>query len=433
MADLSETSERTIAPVPRITIQAFCETGETAAMIEGAALDRRMQKAQVKVRMGGGAAAIEAYRHAPTPNVIVIETQGSRSKPIECLDALAEFCDEGTRVLVIGHLNDVALYRQLIHRGVSDYLMAPVEPLTLIAAISDLYTAPGVKPVGRTVAVYGVKGGIGASTVAHNFAWSVARDQGVQTVIADLDIAFGTASLNFNQDPPQGIAEAVFAPERLDSALVERLLSKCSDNLSLLSAPASLDRTIDLSEPAFDALIEYMRASVPCVVLDVPHQWNAWTKRVLTAADEILIVAGPDLACLRNAKNLLGALKHGRPNDQRAPDPAQRRRRAEAARDRRGRVLQGPRGSDRAHDPVRADPVRHRRQQRPDDRRDPVRLEGGGPVQRPRGRDPRPAGGAARAPEPAGAAARQAGQRQAPRTEGLVMRRRLAQDPIHVR
>jgi pilus assembly protein CpaE len=316
MADLSETTERTIAPVPRITIQAFCETSETAAMIEGAALDRRMQKAQVKVRMGGGAAAIEAYRHAPTPNVIVIETQGVRSKPVECLDALAEVCDEGTRVLVIGHLNDVTLYRQLIQRGVSDYLMAPVEPLTLIAAISDLFTAPGVKPVGRTVAVVGVKGGIGASTVAHNFAWSVARSQGVQTVIADLDIAFGTASLNFNQDPPQGIAEAVFAPERLDSALVERLLSKCSDNLSLLSAPASLDRTIDLSEPAFDALIEYMRASVPCVVLDVPHQWSAWSRRVLTAADEILIVAGPDLACLRNTKNLLGALKHGRPNDQ---------------------------------------------------------------------------------------------------------------------
>jgi pilus assembly protein CpaE len=316
MADLSETAERTIAPVPRITIQAFCETSETAAMIEGAALDRRMQKAQVKVRMGGGAAAIEAYRHAPTPNVIVIETQGVRSKPVEYLDALAEVCDEGTRVLVIGHLNDVTLYRQLIQRGVSDYLMAPVEPLTLIAAISDLFTAPGVKPVGRTVAVVGVKGGIGASTVAHNFAWSVARSQGVQTVIADLDIAFGTASLNFNQDPPQGIAEAVFAPERLDSALVERLLSKCSDNLSLLSAPASLDRTIDLSEPAFDALIEYMRASVPCVVLDVPHQWSAWSRRVLTAADEILIVAGPDLACLRNTKNLLGALKHGRPNDQ---------------------------------------------------------------------------------------------------------------------
>ncbi|MCJ2013494.1 CpaE family protein [Methylobacterium sp. J-076] len=315
MAEQSETAERVIAPVPRITIQAFCEVSETAAMIEAAAQDRRLQRARVKVRMGGGAAAIEAFRHAPTPNVIVLEVQGARSKPLECLDALAEVCDEGTRVLVIGHLNDVTLYRQLLQRGVSDYLMAPVDPLTLIASISEMFTAAGVRPIGRSIAVFGVRGGIGASTVAHNLAWSVARGQGVPTVIADLDIAFGTASLNFNQDPPQGIAEAVFAPERLDAALVERLLSKCSDNLSLLSAPASLDRTIDLSEPAFDVLIEHLRSSVPCLVLDVPHQWNAWTKRVLSAADEILVVAGPDLASLRNAKNLLGALKHGRPND----------------------------------------------------------------------------------------------------------------------
>lgn len=315
MAEQSEAAERVIAPVPRITIQGFCEASETAAMIEAAAQDRRMQRARVKVRMGGGAAAIEAFRHAPTPNVIILEVQGARSKPLECLDALAEVCDEGTRVLVIGHLNDVTLYRQLLQRGVSDYLMAPIDPLTLITAISEMFTAAGVKPIGRTIAVFGVRGGIGASTVSHNLAWSIARGQGVPTVIADLDIAFGTASLNFNQDPPQGIAEAVFAPERLDAALVERLLSKCSDNLSLLSAPASLDRTIDLSEPAFDMLIELLRASVPCLVLDVPHQWNAWTKRVLAASDEILIVAGPDLASLRNAKNLLGALKHGRPND----------------------------------------------------------------------------------------------------------------------
>ncbi|WP_066926912.1 AAA family ATPase, partial [Methylobacterium sp. CCH5-D2] len=318
MPDPSETPERMIAPVPRITIQAFCETPETAATVEGAGADRRLQKAHLKVQMGGAAAAVEAYRSAPTPNVILIETQGARTKPLEYLDQLAEVCDEGTRVIVIGHVNDVGLYRQFIQRGVSDYLIAPVDPLDLIASISDLFSAPGVKPVGRTVAVCGVRGGVGASTIAHNLAWTIARSQKLQTVIADLDIAFGTASLNFNQDPPQGIAEAVFAPERLDSALVERLLSKCSEHLSLLSAPATLDRTIDLSEPAFDGLIEHLRAAVPCIVLDVPHLWSAWSRRVLTGADELVIVSGPDLASLRNAKNLLTALQHGRPND-RAP------------------------------------------------------------------------------------------------------------------
>ena len=134
-------------------------------------------------------------------------------------------------------------------------------------------------------------------------------------LIVDLDIAFGTAGLNFNQDPPQGIAEAVFAPERLDSNLLDRLLSRCSDNLALLAAPAILDRTIDLDEDAFEQLLELLRASVPCIILDVPHQWSAWVKRTMLGADEIVIVAEPELASLRNAKNLVDLSRATRPND----------------------------------------------------------------------------------------------------------------------
>ncbi|SFG91129.1 AAA family ATPase [Methylobacterium gossipiicola] len=318
MAEPNQTPERIIAPVPRITIQAFCETQDTAAVIEAATSDRRMQKAHVKVQMGGGAAAVEAYRHAPTPNVIVIETQGAKSRPIECLDALADVCDPGTKVIIVGHVNDVMLYRQFIQRGVSEYLMAPIDPIGLIQAVSDLFSAPGVKPVGRTIAVVGAKGGVGASTLAHNLAWTIAREQDTATVIADLDIAFGTASLNFNQDPPQGIAEAVFSPERLDANLLDRLLSKCSDNLTLLAAPATLDRTIDLGEPALDAVIDLLRGAVPCIVLDVPHVWTAWSRRLLISADEILIVSAPELASLRNTKNMLTLLQQNRPNDHRA-------------------------------------------------------------------------------------------------------------------
>ncbi|KQO59869.1 MULTISPECIES: AAA family ATPase [unclassified Methylobacterium] len=317
MPDINESPERIIAPVPRITIQAFCETGETAATIEAAGSDRRLQKAQIKIQMGGGPAAVEAFRHAPTPNVVIIETQSAKSRPLEILDSLAEVCDEGTKVVVIGHVNDVQLYRQFIQRGVSEYLMAPVEPVILIQALSDLFTAPGARPVGRTIAVVGAKGGVGSSTIAHNLAWTVAREHAMATVIADLDIAFGSASLNFNQDPPQGIAEAVFAPERLDSNLLDRLLSKCSDNLSLLSAPATLDRTTDLNETSFDNLIDLMRAAVPCVVLDVPHTWSAWTRRLLISSDEIIVVAQPELASLRNLKNLLTLLQQNRPNDAR--------------------------------------------------------------------------------------------------------------------
>jgi len=309
--------EAHIAPVPRISIQAFCESPETTAVVQGCGDDRRMSKAHLKVQTGGIAAAVEAYRTSPTPNVIVIESQSRGDDLLAGLDTLAEVCDAGTRVIIIGRHNDIVLYRELVRRGVSDYLMAPIGPLDLIRAVSSLFTAPDAKPVGRLVAVVGAKGGVGASTIAHNVAWAIARNLLVDSVVTDLDLAFGTAGLDYNQDPPQGIADAVFSPERIDSGFVDRLLSKCTDHLSLLAAPATLDRVYDFGPEAFDAILDILRTSVPCIVLDVPHMWTGWSKRALVAADDILIVACPDLANLRNAKNLIDVLRVARPNDYR--------------------------------------------------------------------------------------------------------------------
>lgn len=307
-----------IAPLPRVTIQAFCETPGVAAVMQAAVADRRMAKTHARIQMGGPAAAVEAFRTAPTPNVIVLETVSDPNALVAHLDALAQSCDSGTKVVVIGHVNDVQLYRDLIRRGVSEYLIAPLGTLDVLRTLSELYAAPGAQAVGRIIAVMGAKGGVGSSTLAHNIAWTIASSLDSSTVIVDLDIAYGTAGLDFNQDPPQGIAEAVFAPERLDANMLDRLLSRCSDNLALLAAPAMLDRTCDLPEDAFDQLFDLLRASVPTVVLDVPHLWTAWAKRALLAADEVIIVAEAELASLRNTKNLLDLMRSTRPNDSQA-------------------------------------------------------------------------------------------------------------------
>jgi pilus assembly protein CpaE len=246
--------------------------------------------------------------------VIVIEGARGREEVLAHLDRLAEVCDAGTKVVVIGHINDVVLYRELMRRGISEYLVAPITVLDFVRDLSDLFRSPGADPVGRTIAVVGAKGGVGASTVAHNLSWAIARSLDLESVVVDLDLPFGTAALDFNQDPPQGIADAVFAPERLDAALVDRLLSKCAEQLSILAAPATLNRVYDFNEDAFDGIFDILRANVPCIVLDVPHVWTAWTRRTLLAADEILLVAAPDLANLRNAKTLFDTLRQGRTN-----------------------------------------------------------------------------------------------------------------------
>jgi pilus assembly protein CpaE len=315
-AEVAGRDER-IAPAPRVSVQAFCETVETAAAIQAAGEDRRMAKAHLRIQMGGLIAAIEAYHNSPTPNVIILESESRSDDILASLDQLAPVCDAATRVVIIGRMNDVALYRELVRRGVSDYLIAPVGALQVVRAVCGLFSAPDAKPVGRVIAVVGAKGGVGASTIAHNIAFSVARDFMFDAVVTDLDLAFGTAGLDFNQDPPQGIAEAVFSPDRIDNAFIDRLLSKCTDHLSLLAAPATLDHVCDFGADAFEAIFDSLRATVPCVVLDVPHQWTGWIKQTLVGADDILIVAAPDLANLRNTKNLYDFLKAARPNDQR--------------------------------------------------------------------------------------------------------------------
>ncbi len=303
-----------ISPAPRVGVQAFCETEETAAAVRAASEDRRLGKVRLSVQMGGMAAAVKAYSTAPTPNVIMLETHG-KDDILAGLDQLATVCDPGTRVVVIGNPNDAAPYRELVRRGVNDYVVGPVTTLDVVRSICSLFAASEAVAVGRVLAVVGAKGGVGASTVAHNVAWAIARDLALDSVVIDLDLAFGTAGLDYNKDPLQGIANAVFAPDRPDTAFIERLLAKCTDHLSLLAAPATLERVYDFGAEAFDSIIDTLRMTTPCIVLDIPHQWSGWTRRALLGADDILIVAEPDLANMRNTKNLLQMLKTARPND----------------------------------------------------------------------------------------------------------------------
>lgn len=306
---------QTLRPVPRISIQAFCETEAVASPIERAGDDRRMSKAHLKVHMGGIATAIELYQSAPTPNLIIIESRREPRELIDSLRQLAEHCDPSTKVVVIGHYNDVWLYRELIRSGISEYVVAPISMADIVGVISSIFVDPEAEPLGKSIAFIGAKGGVGSSTLSHNVAWTMSTLFQSEVVVADLDLPFGTANINFDQDPAQGIAEAVFAPERIDEVYLDRLLAQCAEHLSLLAAPSTLDRVYDFDPEAFQQIIDTAQRSAPLLVLDLPHVWNGWTKTTLMQADEVVITATPELANLRNTKNLVDTLRKLRPND----------------------------------------------------------------------------------------------------------------------
>jgi len=303
------------ASVPRITIHAFCRRPETYALAEKMGLDRRLSRAKTMVRQGGLEEALELYQSQPTPALIIVESLDPAPTLLAGLDRLAEVCDPGTKVVLIGAHNDIALYRELMRRGVSEYLVPPFQLLQLLRTVTTLYADPTTPFVGRTIAFVGAKGGVGASTLAHNVAHGFAEQMQSGTVLIDYDLPFGTAGLDFNQDPIQGFADALNKPDRLDAVLLDRMTARCTDHLSLFAAPASLDDDYEAPAEAYEEVLSKIRTTAPYVVLDLPHIWSAWMRRTLISADEVVIVAVPDLASLRNAKNLFDLLKKARPND----------------------------------------------------------------------------------------------------------------------
>ena len=315
--DLIATAEHALgdAMVPAISIHVFHVNADVAEILDRAKGDRRMERTNCVIRPGGLAAAIETYENQPTPSLVVVECVDAPNAMLAGLDALAEVCDPGTKVMVIGDANDIAIYRELMRRGVSEYLVPPFDALHFVRAVSGLYADPSAPFVGRQVAFCGAKGGAGVSTLAHNVAHSITERLHTNAVLVDLDLPFGTAGLDFNQDPIQGVHDALTQPERLDPVLMERMMARCTERLSLFAAPATLDTDYEIGAEAFDEVTQKIRGSAPFVILDLPHTWSAWKRKIMTTSDDLVIVATPDLASLRNAKNMIDLVRRARSND----------------------------------------------------------------------------------------------------------------------
>ena len=304
-----------VANVPRINIGVFCDNQQTGQTVQAASIDRRMSKAHTSIQLGGIASAVQVYQAEATPNVVVVESHGDRNQIMAELASFAAVCQPTTKVIVIGHVNDVILYRELIKNGVSEYLVAPITALQFIETVANLYSDPKAAPLGRIVAFVGSKGGVGSSTIAHNVAWAVSQRLNIETVITDLDLPFGTSALNFNQDGGGGIFEALGQPDRVDSTLVDRLMTKLGNKLSLLNGPSGIEREMNIEAHAVETVLNVVRHSAPMIAVDVPNLWAPWVKYTLLSADEVVITATPELPSLRNAKNLVDMLKAGRPQD----------------------------------------------------------------------------------------------------------------------
>ena len=304
--------------LPSISVHAFCDRQETAHCINETTRDWRMKRTNVKIYMGGLPAAIEFYHKENTPSLIIIESGMRGDELFNQLESLASVCDEGTKVVMIGAANDIRLYRQLMDKGISDYLVPPLHPLHVIRALGELYVDPDQPFIGRVAAFFGAKGGVGSSALAHNTAWILSETLMQETALIDLDASWGTTGLDFSYDNMSGLEEALGEPDRLDETLMDRIMIRHTQKLSILPTSGSLNTKPVMESSSYEAVVNAVRGISPLSLLDMPHFWTDWTTNILTSVDDVIVTATPDLAGMRNAKNLIEFLKTQRPND---PEP----------------------------------------------------------------------------------------------------------------
>jgi pilus assembly protein CpaE len=275
--------------------------------VEQAANDRRFANATVKVSGGGTMAAIEEYADASTPDLIMLEVTGNRDVIVNELNSLAEVCDSGTKVIIVGQVNDIILYRELMAMGVSEYLVAPLSYIGVMESISGLYNSEDGGKAGHVISFIGSRGGCGSSTICQNTAWELAKMVSSNITLIDMDMPFGTAAMNLDVGSSNNIADA-FASDSFDDMMLPSLLTKCTDNLSLIASPASLRDTWSFPDQAVSDTLGVLQRSLPLVMFDLPHTWNPLLETIISNSDELIIITPPDLTGLRNTKNIMRAL-----------------------------------------------------------------------------------------------------------------------------
>lgn len=252
------------------------------------------------------------------PRLLVVDLDGA-TQIGTLLPLLAHRIAQGGAVLAIGSTNDCTLYRHLLSAGAADYLLKPLDPDTLIAAAEEVQRSGAVRVAGASGAaaepqrgkvtlVSGVRGGVGASTVAVNLAWFLGHEQALKTCLLDLDLHFGTTSLALDLEPGFGLREALESPERMDALMLMSSMVNESDHLAVLGAEEPVENGFRFDPAAVAQLVEELAGSFGAVVVDVPRALLPTQPDLLNLAEEIVLVTDLSLAGIRDCGRVKGAV-----------------------------------------------------------------------------------------------------------------------------
>ncbi|SMF61304.1 pilus assembly protein CpaE [Allosphingosinicella indica] len=302
----------------RDPFSAYVADDATAELIRPIAVEHGW--APEKVNKGGLRNAVQSLSVSASPNILFVDLSES-GDPLNDINSLAEVCEPGTVVIAAGQVNDVRLYRDLLSSGIQDYLLKPFSQDQLRDAFANAQLTisgprvnePSIDRPHVVAAVIGVRGGVGASTVASSLAWLMGDQAGRSTALLDLDIHFGTGALALDLEPGRGLTDAIENPSRIDGLFIERAMVRANDKLSVLSAEAPINQPLLTDGSAFFQLQEEMRNAFETTVLDLPRNMLVQHPHLVHDTHVCVVVVEFTLAATRDAIRILSWLKANAP------------------------------------------------------------------------------------------------------------------------
>jgi pilus assembly protein CpaE len=298
--DLDGELERAVpAGAPAPAAMAYLLDGDSEGAVRHSFAD--LGFIEMRVRHGSIDTAIEELARRGWPRFLVVDISGI-DDPLPRINRLAEISDPETEVIVVGERNDIVLYRDLKAAGVAEYFYKPLVGSLLnraLAAINGGAESARPSRSGKLVLVVGVRGGVGATTIATNLAWHFAEVQQRRVLLMDLDLHTGDAALQLDANPGRGLREALDDPRRIDELFLERGVVSVTSRLALLAGLEPLADHVAPNEDAILQLLQKVLTHFRYVLIDLPGEIGLSLPTLLHMPSTLLLVSDGSIAAAR--------------------------------------------------------------------------------------------------------------------------------------
>ena len=269
------------------------------------------------VQMGGASLFSEMLEKSQPPKLVIVDFDG-QGDPADLCMRLADLCGNNTKLIAVGSLNDIGLYRAIVATGVVDYLVKPLNNDLLDQALRLVHEKTKSKAAAaeegephrsKLIFIIGARGGLGVTSFAVNLSWLLANEAKVNTALVDLDLQYGNAALALDLEPSRGLRDIVSSPTRVDSLMIASAMVNSGARLSVLSAEESVEEPVLMDAGALQAVMQEMRANFDYVIGEMPRHALSSQRRLIAEASAVLLITEQSLLGIRDTLRIKMALK----------------------------------------------------------------------------------------------------------------------------